>query len=203
MVRGPRVLRSHLELHSRSREIVRRIINPIVTAIVATALLSPFPATAEAARARSAFSSTTAKPTEFFGLGATGAPRPEFCEASSAECLVPFIGYDQLTGAIEGAQVNAGSLSFNFANGTGWAVSLAHFTGSVRGCSGAGTATIRYEVRLGAQPGKNVGTFTIVKGSGKAGLSGLFGTGSLTATPNPADGTVPAEGVVDLRCGDR
>ena len=181
---------------------MRRIITPLVVAIAAAAPLGPFPATAEAARARSAFSSATAKPTELFGLGATGAPRPELCEAASAECLVPFVGYDQFTGAIEGAQVNAGSLSFNFATGTGWAVSLAHFTGSVRGCPGAGTATIRYEVRLGAQPGKNVGTFTIVKRSGTAGLAGLSGTGSLTATPNPADGTVPAEGVVDLRCND-
>ena len=182
---------------------MRRIISPLVSAVVATALLSPFPATAEAARARSTFSSTTAKPTELFGLGSTGAPRPELCEAASAECLVPFLGYDQLTGAMEGTQVNAGSLSFNFATGTGWAVSLAHFTGSVRGCPGVGTATIRYEVRLGAQPGKNVGTFTVVKGSGRAGLSGLSGTGSLTATPNPADWTVPAEGLVDVRCGDR
>ena len=109
---------------------MRRIITPTVVAIAAAAMLSPFPATAEAARTRSAFASTTAKPTELFGLGATGAPRPELCEAASAECLVPFIGYDQLTGAIEGSQVNAGSLSFNFATGTGWAVSLAHFTGS-------------------------------------------------------------------------
>lgn len=180
---------------------MRRVTASLIVTIVSASLMAPWVAGA-AGQSGVTFTSTDTRPTQFLGLGPDGLPPAELCEPTTGECLVGFIGYGRMTGAFEGNAVNVGSVSVNFTTGTGWATSLAHFTGTVQGCPGTGTATIRYEARLGAEPGKNIGTLTVVKGSGTGGLKGLTGTGSFVASPQP-DGAVPSTGTARLRCGKR
>ncbi|MGF1598821.1 MAG: DUF3224 domain-containing protein [Acidimicrobiales bacterium] len=67
----------------------------------------------------------------------------------------------------------------------------------------SGTVTLRYTVAMGARPGKNVGTFEVVKGSGTGGLAAAQGRGTIVATPDPATGTVTSAGTLRVNCKDR
>lgn len=147
------------------------------------------------------FNAATSQPTEL-DLLPTG-PRPELCDSASGRCLVNFVGYDRFEGALQGTQVNAGSLSLDFSTGIGDAVSLATFTGTIQGCPGPGTVTLRYTVAMGARPGQNVGTFDVVKDSGTGGLAAAQGQGTIVATPDPATGSVTSVGTLKVNCKHR
>ena len=181
---------------------MRQLIAPVsaVISVAALAIGGALPAKAQTGRPRSTSSSVTSQPTELFGLTPAGVPRPDQCNADTGRCLVAFIGYDHTTGALEGTQINAGSLSINLQTGQGWATSMGQFTGTVRGCQAPGSVTFRYDMRMGVEPGKNVGTFTVVESSGIGGLSGLTGGGSIVAALNIATGVVTGEGIARLKC---
>jgi hypothetical protein len=135
-------------------------------------------------------------PAQLFGLGPSGCTN---LNPDTGRCLIAFFQHDTLSGDIVGQNVNAGSLSVQLPALTGDAVSLSTFRGTVRGCPGPGTATLRFVVRLGARPGHNIGTVEVVEGAGSGGLATLEGRGHVDATPHP-DGTVTGSTEFNLRC---
>jgi hypothetical protein len=103
--------------------------------------------------------------------------------------------------SIESAYTNAGSLSVQLPALTGDAVSLATFRGTVRGCPGPGTATIRFVAILGVTPGHNIARMEVAQGTGSGGLTTLEGTAYIDATVHP-DGTINGSGEFRLDCAE-
>jgi hypothetical protein len=106
-------------------------------------------------------------------------------DPTTGRCSIPFFEIDNLTGDIAGHQQQSGGLSVTPAS-VGQAVSLATFTGTVKGCPEPGTAMFRSVTAIGvkAKDGSvhNVGTVEVVPGSGTGGLSNLEGHGDTYST---------------------
>jgi len=177
------------------------------TPVLLVALLL-IPATMSAAKSAPSaaallhISSHSTRPTEIYGLNSDGTPRLELCDLATRRCVLPFIAFDAFTGDATGEDVNVGSLKADLATLVGDGVSLSTFTGTVQGCPSPGTATLRWIVKFGVQPGRNAATFTVVEGSGTGGLEGLVGDGDAIAGLHP-DSTVTGEITAHLTCRTR
>src|SRR5205823_5087623 len=60
-------------------------------------------------------------------------------DPTTGRCAIPFYGSDLFSGDLAGTQQNAGGLSID-ATITGYAMSVATYSGTVKGCPGLGTA---------------------------------------------------------------
>ena len=102
-------------------------------------------------------------------------------DPATRRCAIPFYETDNFTGDLVGQQQNAGGLSVTVPAFIGQAMSIATYSGTVKGCPGAGTALFRYVFTMGVHDtsGHNQGSVEVVPGSGTGGLSTLKGRGDV------------------------
>jgi hypothetical protein len=124
-------------------------------------------------------------------------------DSATGRCAIPFYETDNFTGDLVGQQQNAGGLSVTIPAVVGQAMSIATYSGTVKGCPGPGTALFRYVFTMGVngQSGHNQGTVEVVPGSGTGGLSTLKGHGDLDAVPSP-NGSVASTARLDFTCNN-
>lgn len=143
------------------------------------------------------FRAVSTRSPELLGVTPLG---PHSCDPATGRCRLAFLSHDTFDGAISGTAVNAGSLDVDQKTGVGTSLSEATFTGSVAGCGRPGTIGVRWEIELGAQPGRNIGTFEFVSGTGTAGLVTLKGRGNIEATSDPATEITTTTGTLEVDC---
>src|SRR5262249_48949306 len=122
-------------------------------------------------------------------------------DPTTHRCAIPFYETDIFTGDLVGQQQNAGALSVTIPALVGQAVTIATYSGTVKGCPGPGTAMFRNVSTIGVhgQTGHNQGTVEVVPGSGTGGLSTLQGHGVEDAVQD-SNGVFVGTARLDFSC---
>jgi hypothetical protein len=164
---------------------------PVIATVLATGGIGSI-AVAGAEGDGQLHASTTTTGTEIYGLDlSTGACTHQ--DRATGRCAITVYETDIFTGDLVGQEQNAVALSVTIPAFIGQGVTLATYSGTVKGCPGPGTALFRNVSTIGVngETGHNRGTVEVVPGSGTGGLSTLHGHGvdDAVQTPNGVVGT--------------
>ena len=175
----------------------------LLPSIIAAALVTGGIGSITAARADSdgtlRATTTPAAPTEAYDITAAGCTHQD---PTTKLCAIPVYETNNYTGDLVGQDQIAGAILATVPDFVGQAVTVAIYSGTVKGCPGPGTAIFRTVDALGPKtPGINQGTIEVVPGSGTGGLSKLGGHGSLTA--DARSGSVTSTLRLDFSCTNR
>jgi hypothetical protein len=145
--------------------------------------------------------STTTSASELYDINlTTGACTHQ--DPATGRCAIPFYETDNFTGDLVGQQQESGGLSVTVPAVVGQAIGVATYSGTVKGCPGPGTASLRYVFTMGVngQTGHNQGTVEVVPGSGTGGLAKLSGHGFDEAVQTPSG--IVSNARLDFSCNN-